>query len=333
MGFTQSTVIRCLFYQKYSDGSVIFILNYVDDMLYYETSDQTLLAFKAKLSERFNLELKGQAHWYLTTRITQLASYDIILDQTRYCEAVIKKYLDSVGCRNITRKHTIPLPTDFVATSEDCSKSEEKAAILSKEYKLDYASCIGSLIYVSQARTDILFAVNKLARYMRKPGKVHYDALVHLLRFLRDNNNYGVRFFADYTTSPLFQHLQTHGMPTDQQLIVMSDSSWNDNVDTGRSTGCFLIFYMGGIIDHSSNMPEPVALSSAEAEYNQACVATMALMHITMTINNLELLDEDAERIGIPLILDSSSAITIGTSFKTPHTLDTSCGDIISLGA
>jgi hypothetical protein len=110
-------------------------------------------------------------------------------------------------------------------------------------------------------------------------------------------------------------------MPTDQQLIVMSDSSWNDDVDTGRSTGCFLIFYMGGVIDHSSNMPDPVVLSFAEAEYNQACVATMALMHIAMAINNLELLDEDAERKGIPVILDSSRAISIGTSFKdTKHT-------------
>jgi hypothetical protein len=68
-------------------------------------------------------------------------------------------------------------------------------------------------------------------------------------------------------------------------------------------------------------MPDPVALSSAEAEYHQACVATMALMHITMAINNLELLDEDYEWKDIPLILDSSSAIAIGTSFKvTKHT-------------
>jgi len=51
MGFSQSTVIRCLFFQKYSDGSVIFILNYVDDMLYYGTSEQTIVAFETKLSE------------------------------------------------------------------------------------------------------------------------------------------------------------------------------------------------------------------------------------------------------------------------------------------
>jgi hypothetical protein len=130
-----------------------------------------------------------------------------------------------------------------------------------------------------------------------------------------------VRFFSDYTTAPLYKHLQANNLPSDQTLIVMSDSSWNDDIDIGRSTGCFLIFFMGGLVDHSSNMPDPVALSSAEAEYNQACVATMALMHIVMVMNNLESLDEDYERKNIPLILDSNSAIAIGTSFKdTKHT-------------
>lgn len=61
-------------------------------------------------------------------------------------------------------------------------ETEKKATELVEEYKLDYASCIGSLIYLSQTRTDIIFAVNKLAKYMRKPGKTHFDALVHLLR-------------------------------------------------------------------------------------------------------------------------------------------------------
>jgi hypothetical protein len=197
IGFTQSTVIRCLFFQKYQDGSVIFILNYVDDMLYYGNSDDTLLTFEKKLSERFNLETKGQAHWYLATKITQLASHDIILDQTRYCKSVVKKYLDSVGCKNVSRKHTSPLPCEFIPTSEDCSETEEKAATLMDEYKLDYASCIGSLIYLSQTRSDIIFAVNKLARYMQKPGKVHFEALIHLICYLRDNNNFGVRFFSD----------------------------------------------------------------------------------------------------------------------------------------
>jgi hypothetical protein len=33
-----------------------------------------------------------------------------------------------------------------------------------------------------------------------------------------------------------------------------------------------MIFYMGGVVEHSSNMPDPLALSSTEAEYKDACL-------------------------------------------------------------
>jgi len=48
-----------------------------------------------------------------------------------------------------------------------------------------------------------------------------------------------------------------------------STSSWNDDADYGHSTGYFITTYMAGIFDHSSNLSDPVALSSAEAEYNE----------------------------------------------------------------
>jgi hypothetical protein len=155
IGFIQSSVIRCLFYRRFPNGSVIFVLNYIDNMLYFGMSDDSLLAFKTKLSGRFNLEIKGQAHWYLATHITQLANHDIILDQTRYCNSILRRYLDSVCCKNVTRRHNVPLPCDFVPSTDDGSDTEEQAKLLAEEYKLDFASCIGSLIYLSQTWTDI----------------------------------------------------------------------------------------------------------------------------------------------------------------------------------
>jgi hypothetical protein len=170
---------------------------------------------------------------------------------------------------------------------DDGSDMEENASALAEEYKIRFAFCIGSLIYLSQTRTDIIFAVNKLAKFVRKPGRKHFDALEHLPRYLWDNNHYGIRLFSYFSRLPLWIHLQDNNLPTDQLLVTMCNSSWNDDVDTRRSTGCFMIFYMGGIVDHSSNMPDPIGMSSAEAEYNQ-----------------------------VLLILDSSSAITIGNLFK-----------------
>ncbi len=84
------------------------------------------------------------------------------------------------------------------------------------------------------------------------------EALLHLLRYLRDNMYLGLKFYSDITMSPI-------------------------TIDTGRSSGCFMIFYMGGMVEHSSIMPDPVALSSAEAEYNEACLACMATAHLNIS--------------------------------------------------
>ncbi len=65
-------------------------------------------------------------------------------------------------------------------------------------------------------------------------------------------------------------------------------SSWNDNQDTGRSTGCFIITYMGGVVSHSSNLLDPVALSSTKAEYNEGCITMMAARHLCMLLCEME---------------------------------------------
>ena len=80
----------------------------------------------------------------------------------------------------------------------------------------------------------------------------------------------------------------------------MSDSSWNDDPDHGRSTGCYESFYMGGVVDHSSNLPDPITLSSAEAEYNEACLACMGTNHLAMFLDDLE--DNTEPRMQIPIL-------------------------------
>ena len=62
VGFKPSECMRCLFIRTYADGVRIYILNYVDDMLYYCKDPVKLREFEEKLRARFNLELIGQAH-------------------------------------------------------------------------------------------------------------------------------------------------------------------------------------------------------------------------------------------------------------------------------
>ena len=79
-----------------------------------------------------------------------------------------------------------------------------------------------------------------------------------------------------------------NNVTTSIKLFTFTDSSWYDDFDTSRSTGGYIIFYQGGVFDHSSNMPTPFAMSSAEAEYNQACLACMTTGNMLMTLNHIE---------------------------------------------
>ena len=115
------------------------------------------------------------------------------------------------------------------------------------------------------------------------------EALLHLLRCLRDNMYLGLKFYSDINMSPIIRLLSSNGISLDILLCTFIDSSWNDDIDTSRSSGCFMIFYMGGVVEHSSNMSDLVALSSAEVEYNEACLACMVIAHLKQFLEDLEL--------------------------------------------
>ena len=112
----------------------------------------------------------GQAHWYVSMRIQQAETFGTTIDQSRYCFSIVRRYLDTVGCANVIREHITPLPLDFFPTADDNSSDEVAASALSTEFNLDFASRVGALIYVALTRTDIIYAVNKMAKFTRRPG-------------------------------------------------------------------------------------------------------------------------------------------------------------------
>ena len=123
---------------------------------------------------------------------------------------------------------------------------------------------------------DLSFSVHKLAKFSAKPGKVHFEGLIHLLRYIRDNTTLFLKYYADLNDAPVTDLLRQANIKTKNHLMDFSGSSWQDCPDTGRSTGAYIIFYQCGPIDHGTHVPGPVAQSSAESDYNSACTAGMA---------------------------------------------------------
>ena len=108
-----------------------------------------------------------------------------------------------------------------------------------------------------------------------------------MLKYIRDNKTLGLKYYADLNDAPVTDLLSQANIKTKNHLMDFSDSCCEDCLDTGRSTGAYIIFYQGGTIDHGTHVPGPVAQPSVESEYNAAYTAGMALAHFRMLIHEL----------------------------------------------
>ena len=64
-------------------------------------------------------------------------------------------------------------------------------------------------------------------------------------------------------------------------------------------------------------MPVPVAMSSSEAEYNEACLAHMATGNMHMTLNHIEGVQEGSkDDLPVDILMDKKSAVDMSVYFK-----------------
>eukprot|EP00253_Pinus_taeda_P034602 PITA_34602 len=121
-----------------------------------------------------------------------------------------------------------------------------------------YRQLIGSLMYLVNTRPDFCFAVNTMSQFMCEPRKVHWVAAKHILRYLQGTVDYGL----DYR--------QGDGV----RLAGYTDSDWAGCASDRKSTsGC--CFGLGSVVvSWFSRKQQSVALSSAEAEYMAASLAS-----------------------------------------------------------
>jgi hypothetical protein len=309
-------------YIKRSDSDFIVVLNAVDDQLYFATNPALRNWFENETQTRFDVQLMGQANWYLQSRITQHTDYSITLDQSRYAALVLQRYLlratDADVTEQMKKKYATPIPVTTIFTKKDCSATYADVMNIQHEFGFEYAAAVGSLIYLMNTYIRLNYGIRKLARFMQYPGRNHFKTLQHLLRHLQCYRlQGGIKFYSDATKSPLYRHLCTTGNAKHAQypIIVFSDSSFQDCPDSGRSTGGYLIFIQGAVIDVWSSMPQLVAFSTCEAEYSTASLAAMAAFHVKKVYNELHSIHPDYP-LTIVIGIDSKSAIDTANSHK-----------------
>ncbi len=132
-----------------------------------------------------------------------------------------------------------------------------------------------------------------------------------------------MRFYSNIKSSPFFQLLKENNIQiSEDTTVTFIDSSWNDCVVTGRSTGGNISLTQGGSGDYSSHLPVPVAMSSGEAEYTSAAVACMKASHLRMLVYDLRFLGStsyDGDNLKYEpsrIIVDNEAAISMAKCNK-----------------
>ena len=82
------------------------------------------------------------------------------------------------------------------------------------------------MIYLLSMRVDLSFSVHKLAKFSSNPGKEHFEGLIHLLSYIRDNKTLGLKCYADLNDSPVTDLLRQANIKTKNHLVDFADSSW-----------------------------------------------------------------------------------------------------------
>ena len=118
-------------------------------------------------------------------------------------------------------------------------------------------------IYLLSKRVDLTFALHNVEKFSANPGKVHFEGLLHILRYIGDSKNLGLKYYADMNYALVTDLLRQASIKIENHLMDFSDFSWQYCPDTGRSTGAYIILYQGGPIDHGTHVPGPVSQASA----------------------------------------------------------------------
>lgn len=258
MGLRPTTNEPCLYHKHNKDGSDLFVVVYVDDILIGSQKRLYIDQFKQELARRFVLKDFGQATFCLGIEIKKSGN-EYFLSQEKYIKDILKKFsMDS--CNPIKTPMEIGNPV-----------ISEKEVIKGKQFP--YRELIGALMYLSVAtRPDIANTTAKLAQFAENPQETHWRAAKRVLRYLKGTITHGLAF-----------------KPTRLCIQGYADADWGNSVIDRRSFTGYLFILGGASISWTSQKQRIVATSTCEAEFVSLAEAMKEAMYLNSLLKELGL--------------------------------------------
>ncbi|KAL2226638.1 UNVERIFIED_CONTAM: Retrovirus-related Pol polyprotein from transposon RE1 [Sesamum indicum] len=214
--FSQSCHEHCLFIKR-SAGEYTALLVYVDDILLTGSSPAALQSVKDYLHRLFTIKNLGAAKYFLGLELAR-SQHGILVSQYKYLQDIL-----SDAFMVNAKPAPTPLPIGLKLVLDD-------GCLLADPGR--FRRLVGRLLYLGFTRPDISFAVQQLSQFLQAPRSSHWDAALHVLRYLKGTPSSGL-FFSSASSF---------------QFRAYFDASWASFLDSRRSIIGFCVFLGSSLI-------------------------------------------------------------------------------------
>ncbi|KAJ9558789.1 hypothetical protein OSB04_013403 [Centaurea solstitialis] len=250
-------------------------LIYVDDIIFGSTKDEMCKEFEDLMHKRFKMSSMGELTFFLGLQVKQKED-GILINQSKYVKDMLTKFgfLDA-------KLSSTPMETHKQLTAD--VEGEEVDVH-------QYRSIIGSFMYLTASRPDVMFAVCVCARFQVRPKDSHLQAVKRIFRYLKGQPRLGLWYPYE---SPF-------------ELLAYTDSDYGGASLDRKSTSGGCQFLGARLVSWQCKKQTTISTSTAEAEY----VAAAQCCSQVLWIQN-QMLDYGITFLNTLVYIDNNSAISI----------------------
>nr|GEW61973.1 putative ribonuclease H-like domain-containing protein [Tanacetum cinerariifolium] len=180
-GFQKGKIDQTLFIKK-QKGDMFLVQIYVDDIILGSTNKELCKDLETLIKDKFQMSSMGEITFFLGLQVKQKDD-GIFISQDKYVAKILRKFsftdVKSASTPIETMKHLL----------KDLDGEDMDVHIC--------RSMIGSLMYLTPSRPDIMFTVYACARFQVTPKVSHLHAVKRIFRYLKGKTNLGLWYPRD----------------------------------------------------------------------------------------------------------------------------------------
>ncbi|KAJ9559742.1 hypothetical protein OSB04_004902 [Centaurea solstitialis] len=281
-GFYKGKIDPTLFIKTEGDD-ILLVQIYVDDIIFGSTNSDMCTWFSDLMTTRFEMSMLRELSFFLGLQVLQKPD-GILINQSKYIRDLLKRF--HMDTSSVAKT---PMASGTLIGADPKGKPVDQKT---------FRAIIGSLLYLTASRPDIMFATCFCARFQANPKESHMMAVKRILRYLKGTPNRGLWYPKE----------------SGFELVAFSDADHGGCQLDRKSTSGHVQFLGDKLVSWGSKKQHCVSTSTAEAEYVAAASCCSQVLWM-----RTQLRDYGYNFNHIPIYCDSKSAIAI-TCNPVQHT-------------